>query len=452
MSEESKLLDLCEHIVSVAKETGATAVEALATKETELEAEAEMAQVSSVNQKSGTNIAIRLYLNKQMGSAFTNIPTKKAVKEAVELAFAAAKVTTEDKDWVDLPKPTPYADIKGLWDDAITKSDSSQVVTTTADLIAQSTAAEEGLIPAYASSGAIEFYAAYANSNGVAHSEKGSAAWLVLGAIAQIESGVTPMAFSFDIQRGPNLDMDYVVDDIASTIKTIKKTATAKTGKSIVVMHPFAYSQILNYTLIQSIRGDNVARGKSLIGDKIGEKIAHEAVTLVDDGTHPKGLASSVADDEGVPRQRTPIIENGVLRSFIWDTYWANRMGVKSTGNAKRNKRQGLVEISPSNIVIAPGERDISTILSEIKHGFYIRGVQGAHSSNPESGDFSIVGNPAILIEDGKMVGAVHGLMVSGNTFELLKQVQEIAKTPLNLQSWIGPEIVFKDISIVAKE
>ena len=159
-----------------------------------------------------------------------------------------------------------------------------------------------------------------------------------------------------------------------------------------------------------------------------------------------------MADDEGVPRQRTPIIENGVLRSFIWDTYWANRMGVKSTGNAKRNKRQGLVEISTSNVVIEPGDRDISEIMSDIKYGFYIRGVQGAHSSNPESGDFSIVGNPAMLIEDGKMVGAVHGLMVSGNAFDLLKQVHEIAKTPLNLQTWIGPEIIFKDVSIVAKE
>ena len=94
MSEESRLLELCEYIVSVAKEMGVTSVEASAKKESELEAEAEMGQVSSVNQKTGTDIAIRLYLEKQMGSAFTNIPTKEAVKEAISLAYSAAKVIT----------------------------------------------------------------------------------------------------------------------------------------------------------------------------------------------------------------------------------------------------------------------------------------------------------------------------------------------------------------------
>jgi PmbA protein len=127
-------------------------------------------------------------------------------------------------------------------------------------------------------------------------------------------------------------------------------------------------------------------------------------------------------------------------------------MGVKSTGNAKRNMRQGLVDISPSNIVVEPGEREIEDIIKGIKYGYYIRGVQGAHSSNPESGDFSIVGNPAILIENGKMVGAVHGLMVAGNVYDLLNQVDEVAKTPHYLQSIIGPEIVFKDVSLIAKE
>jgi PmbA protein len=81
-----------------------------------------------------------------------------------------------------------------------------------------------------------------------------------------------------------------------------------------------------------------------------------------------------------------------------------------------------------------------------------VRDVQGAHSSNPESGDFSIVGNPAVLIEDGEMKGAVHGLMVSGNVFGLLKQVVEVAKKPLVLQGLIGPEIVCEDMKVIARE
>ena len=116
-----------------------------------------------------------------------------------------------------------------------------------------------------------------------------------------------------------------------------------------------------------------------------------------------------------------------------------------------RKGRQGLVELSPSTIVVESGPREFNDILSDTKLGYYIRNVQGAHSSNPESGDFSIVGNPAILIENGEMKGAVHGLMISGNVYEILNQIVETAKAPHYLQSTIGPEIVFENVQVVAK-
>ena len=218
-----------------------------------------------------------------------------------------------------------------------------------------------------------------------------------------------------------------------------------------MVFHPWAYSQILGYTLIQSVKGDNVARGKSKLDGKIGELIASEDLTLIDDGTDPRGMNSSISDDEGVPRQKTSIIENGTLKSFLWDTYWANKKGENSTGNAKRSMRQGLVEIAPSNIVVESGRRGIDEILSEIDHGYLIRNVQGAHSSNPESGDFSVVGNPAVLIENGEPKGAVHGLMVSGNVFDLLKKFVEASRDIHVLQSLIGPELVFEDVNTIAR-
>jgi len=348
--------------------------------------------------------------------------------------------------------PDHYPVIEGLWQDSVSKSDSGEVVEIAGRALGCASKIEPGLIPGYGGSAAISFSAAYANSNQVAHSDKGTVAYVVLGGIAQTGTGMTPMVFSYDIKRDMNVDVESTVDDVASTIRICKNSAKGTTGKHTIIMHPFAYGQVMNFTLIQSIRGDNVARGKSKIADKLGEKIASEKITIVDDGLHPLGISSSSADDEGVPRQRTPIIENGVLRSFLWDTYWANKMGVKSTGNAKRNMRQGLVDISPSNIVVEPGPREIEDIIRDIEHGYYIRGVQGAHSSNPESGDFSIVGNPAILIENGKMVGAVHGLMVAGNVYDLLNQIDEIAKTPLYLEGVIGPEIVFKDVSIITKD
>ncbi len=451
MTDENLLLDLCDYIVKKGKEFGATAIEAQATSISELDAQIELAQVSGVNRKMVDEISIRLYVGSKMGSAFLTSPTKEAAEDAIKMAMAAAKVTTEDPDWTDIPHPATYRDIPELWNESVESSDPSEIVKTTNELITNSIQALEGLIPAFGGSGATSYHSAYCNSNGVSVSERETIAYAFLGAVAQTRSGMTPMVMSYDIRRDLNLNLEGIIDEAASLLKFCKSQVEGKSGKYTVVMSPHAYSQLMNFTLIQSLRGDNVARGKSRIGDRIGESIASDVINIYDDGTHPKGLFTSKADDEGVPRQKTPLIENGILRSFLWDTYWANKMGVKSTGNARRNKRQGLVEISPTTIVVEYGKRSISNILSEIEFGYYVRNVQGAHSSNPESGDFSVVGNPAILIQNGEMMGSIPGLMVAGNIFNLLKNVREVAREQSFLMGLIGPDIVFDDIDIIVK-
>jgi PmbA protein len=452
MVSENELLELCQYIVNIGKEKGATAIEALAKYENQIETDIELSQISSVNQRISTGIAIRLYIDKKMGSAFTNIPNKESVEDAVGLAIAAAKVTTEDADWIDLPYPQEYASIDGLWHRNVAEANPEEMVASTAELIDKGMKIEPGTIIAQGGSGAFSGVNAYANSNGVACSEKGTGAFIAEVAVARTETSTTPMVIAYDIKRGSDVDVNGTVNLVADQLRLLKIPAKGITGKHTVILHPQAYSQLFTYTLLQGARGDNVARGKSMIADKIGDEIASNIFTLVDDGLYPTSPATSIADDEGVPRQRTPIIENGVLRSFLWDTYWANKMDLKSTGNATRNMRQGLVEINPTTLVVEPGTREIEDIISGIDHGYYIQGVQGAHSSNPESGDFSIVGNPAILIEKGKMIGGIDGLMISGNIFDLLKKIVEIAKKPFQLFSWNGPEIVVKDIDVIAKE
>ena len=452
MVSETQLLELCQYIVTVGKDAGATDIEALVKYENQIDTDIELSQISSVNKRIGTEIAIRLYIGKRMGSAFTNIPEKASAKEAVDLAIAAAKVTTEDTDWVGFPQPQEYSSVDGLWHKGVVDANPGEMVSSTGDLIAKGSQSEPGLIIAGGGSGAFSGVTAYANSDGVAVSEKGTGAFIVEVGVARTETITTPMVIAYDIQRGLDLDIDGIVNKVAKQIRLLKTPATGQTGKYKVILHPQAYSQLFTYTLMQGARGDNVARGKSMIADKIGDTIASQIFTLVDDGLYPTSAVTTIADDEGVPRRRTPIIEKGVLCSFLWDTYWANKMDLKSTGNAKRNMRRGLVEIASTTLVIEPGTREIEDIISEIDHGYYIQNVQGAHSSNPESGDFSVVGNPAILIENGKLVGGVDGLMISGNIFDLLKNVVEIAKTAIPLFSWIGPEIIVKDIDIVAKD
>ena len=452
METERDLIDLCQHAVTMGQKMGADAIEVQSQANSNLDADVELAQVSSVNKRVSTEFAIRLYYGKRMGCAFTNIPTMDALDQAVKLAVSAARATTEDKDWSALPEPAKHKVIKGLWHESVTKCEPSWVVELLADAVTRAKAAEEGLMLAFGNAGVQVTNRACVNSSGIAISERGTLGSLALIGVAQTESTTTPLIISYDIQRSLQVDVPRVVDEVASMIRVCKKTAKGSTGKQTVILDPSAYSQLLRYTLLESVRGDNVARGKSKIADKIGDRIASDILTIYDDGTTPRGVNTTVADDEGVPHQRTSLIEKGVLRSFLWDTYWANRKGVKSTGNARRDMRQGLVDIATTNLVVSPGKREISDIISEMKHGYLIRDVQGAHSSNPESGDFSVVGNPAILIEDGRMVGTAHGLMMAGNIYSLLGSAVEVAKTPRYLAGTIGPEIVFRDVDVIAKE
>jgi len=452
MIDERDLQKLCQYIVSAGKKQKVDAIEVLARSTSNLEADVEMGEVNQVSKVIDVEISLRLFMDKKMGCSFTNIPTKEAADRAVKMAVSAARVTTRDDSWVGLPAAgSPYHAIAGLWDDTVPNADPGSFVDSVSRMAAKGIEAEAGLVPGQAGAGAASSIVSYANSNGIAHSERRTTAFAYLSAVAKIESGMTPYVFSVDVQRGLNLDYDGIVKDVADTIHLCKTTAEGETGNHTVIMHPRAFSQLLDNTFVLSVRGDNVARGKSRIGDKIGARIAADCLSIYDDGINPKGISTSVADDEGVPRQRTPIIEKGVLKSFLWDTYWANRMGVKSTGNAERDARRGLLEIGKTTVLVPPGRRKVEDILSGIKHGYYVRDVQGAHSSNPESGDFSVVGNPALLISDGRLVGAVHGLMVTGNIYELLEKTQEVARDPLFLPGMISPDVVFHDVSVVAR-
>ena len=155
MSKEKELLELCKHIVKYGLDNGADAIEASAYDESNLDSEVEMGQVKSVNRTTGAQIAIRLYIGKKMGCAFTNIPTNDAVEEALKLAIDAAKATTDDPDWKKFPEPAEYPTVEGLWNEDVVNLSSDQAVKTVVDSVGQASAAEPGLIPAAAGNGAV---------------------------------------------------------------------------------------------------------------------------------------------------------------------------------------------------------------------------------------------------------------------------------------------------------
>ena len=194
--------------------------------------------------------------------------------------------------------------------------------------------------------------------------------------------------------------------------------------KMPLVLDPMVGAQILG-ALSPILSAESVQKGKSLFADKIGQAVGSSILILIDNGKLEKGVASAPADDEGTPSQETILIENGVLKSFLCNSYSAAKGKTRSSGNAKRSSYRSLPEIAPTNFYIKPGSLSPAECLKPIKKGLYVTRVMGMHMVNPISGDFSI-GAAGIMIENGAKTYPVRGLTIAGNLTDLFKGIEVI--------------------------
>jgi PmbA protein len=144
------------------------------------------------------------------------------------------------------------------------------------------------------------------------------------------------------------------------------------------------------------------------------------------------------------------LIEEGILRGFIWNDYWAKRGGRESTGNAFYLDRTDEMVIRQTNMLVSPGDFSREELL-DVKEGYLVLDIHGAHSANPESGDFSIVCSPAYRIDHGEIKGGVTGMMLSDNVFSLIKTIDAVGKETRVDESTILPFIRCEDVTVIAQ-
>ncbi|MCK4739820.1 MAG: TldD/PmbA family protein [Deltaproteobacteria bacterium] len=220
--------------------------------------------------------------------------------------------------------------------------------------------------------------------------------------------------------------------------KPIKTTKGPVVFKNTVVME-------LVGSLSTSLLGDNVIKGKSMLGGSVGSLVASEFINLIDDGTMTGGWASALADTEGVPMQRTPLITNGVLNGFLYDRYWAKRAKTKSTGNNVRGGFKGLGGLGTSNLYIEAGELSLDELFKELSDGLYLTELMGVHTMDPVSGDFSL-GASGFVVKDGLLAEPFRGMAVSGNLIDLFKDVVRVGSDLRFLGSVGAPSLLVSEL------
>jgi len=255
------------------------------------------------------------------------------------------------------------------------------------------------------------------------------------------------MGYDFDFSRRfGTLDCAGVGTEAARRAVSLLGARRARSGKVPVVLDR-AVSGAFVELAGAAVNAENVFKGKSFLADKLGQPVASEKVTLIDDARFPRGVHRAPVDDEGTASRRTTVIEAGVLGSYLHNAYSASRMGAENTGNAVRASFSSMPHIGASNFYLAPGEHSLQDLFGLCDHGLYVTEVIGMHTADPISGDFS-VGVEGMWIEGGKTAYPVRGVTIAGNMMDFLREIAAVADD-LKFYSRCGaPSVLVRAITL----
>ena len=238
----------------------------------------------------------------------------------------------------------------------------------------------------------------------------------------------TEMTNSHEVKAGPlaQLDLKKITAKAVSDAKSKLNAGVAPTGAYPVVFSPRAMASLLS-TFSGVFSSENAQKGLSRLAGKESEMIASDIVTLVDDPFYKDSTMPINFDAEGSPTHTKNIIENGVLKTLLYNLKTADAAGKKTTGNASKASYASKVDISPFTMYLAPGELTEEELLKKAGSGVYITFLGGLHAgANPITGDFSLQ-SAGYLIENGAKGKAVKSFTVAGNFYDLLGQITALS-------------------------
>ena len=222
------------------------------------------------------------------------------------------------------------------------------------------------------------------------------------------------------------------------------------TGKYNVVIDGSQMRALLS-AFSPSFSAKNAILGMSMLAGKEGEKIAADIVSITDDAMRDGCPVQTPFDEEGVATYKKSVVENGVLKTLLYDLTTAIKTGKETTGNGRRGGN-----IAPYNFAISAGEDTLDSLFEKASDGIYVTGVKGLHAgANPITGDFSVE-SEGFLIKDGKKAGPIKSFTVAGNFFELLKNIDSLANEvkwgiPGGFTVFGSPDVLIKDMSVAGK-
>ena len=290
-------------------------------------------------------------------------------------------------------------------------------------------------------------YSRVANSRGLDKKEQRNYAYAYVGVLTQ-ENNEKRSGMEFVQTR----DFDQIDPDDLSA-KSVAKGVNLLNGRGLapgsspVVLNNEAMASLLSaFSAVFSAK--SVQEGRSLLKGRLGEAVGNPVVSVIDNGLHPDGFSTSAFDAEGFPSQRTALVQDGILKSYLHNTTTASNDCVASTGNAARGYKGSLV-VSPTNLYLEPGPAREADLFKRHESAIEVVSVQGLHAgANAVSGDFSLLAE-GFLYQQGKRLHSLKPFTISGNILQLLHDVELVADNfRFNMSSIGSPSVLVRSLSV----
>ncbi|MCW4052676.1 MAG: TldD/PmbA family protein [Candidatus Bathyarchaeota archaeon] len=420
-------------------------------------------EIHDVKTAESTGLGLRVALGKRVAMYSTSILDENEIVAVAKRVVKIAKVAPEDPRWMHFNRRFGKSMAKGYFDKATATIEYDKIMervkSATSILIERDERVRptEGLLSLSTSKVSV------INSYGQTLEDQETFASAEMRVSAKEAGLESTWSEHHQARSWGEIALDSMATNAVDRAVGFLAAKSIPTREMPVILRNKIAAGVWGWMLFSPINADVVQKGGSPLEGRRGEQIASDDITIIDDGTLMGGIRTRSFDDEGYPTQRTPIVEDGVLKHFLYDNYTALKDGVDSTGNAMRLAYSLRARVAssprprPTNLTLKEGSADMDETIQDTKLGLYVEQVIGEYLSNPVTGNLNVTVTHGHVVEDGELKGPVKGVILAGSFPDLLKDGFEVIAddtekyTTLSGSGFYSPTIKLRQLTVVGK-
>ncbi|MCX6639540.1 MAG: TldD/PmbA family protein [bacterium] len=441
------LQEIAQYTVEQAIKAGAQQSDVYLEKGRESEVDVRMGELETLKQATSKGLGLRVYCGNRLGFAYTSDFDKKSLSNFAKRTVEMAQEISPDPNNVlpPTPKVPSYPDLD-LYDPEVASIPIEWKLKTAKEMEAIAMAYDKRITNSNGASVSDgESESVIANSNGIVHSYMSSFCSLSCSPVAE-ENDKKQTNYWYSSKRFfKELDSpESVAKEAARRTVLMLGAVKPKTQQVPVVFDPQMAASLMGI-IFYSLNGDSIMKRSSFMVDKLGQKIATDKLTMIDDALMKRGLGSQPIDDEGIPTTTKVVIDQGVLKMYFYDGYSAHKAGTQPTGNARRGYAS-TPSIGAWNLYLKAGEQTPEEIIRSVDNGLYLTRTMG-FGVNMVNGDFSR-GAAGLWIEKGELTYPVEEATIAGNILDMLNNIPMIGNDLVFRSSYAAPTLRIDNLTV----